>query len=190
MENIESTYDFEKLRQITLAPWIAKATPLLKKKRKIGGNMFRHQMATMTILIDYGYIHSVLLKASVIHDLIEDIPCTNIYELLKIDDEAQDVVNLVLEVTQRKGEEKPEFLERILTYGSKGAKIIKCADRISNLIDLQQVLLKDESIIKTLDDTEKYVLKMAEQVNMHMFTEIFDLINKKRNQIRGLNDDE
>ncbi len=187
MENIESKYNFEKLSHITLAPWIAQAKPLIFVPRKIGGNMFRHQMATMTILLDYGYIHPVLLKASVIHDLIEDVPQTNIADLLAIDSDAKEVVDLVLEVTKREGEEKKDFLKRILYNCSFAAKLIKCADRISNMIDLQQIFLKDESIIKTIDETEEYVLPMAEIVNKCMYVEIEDLIKKKREQLYVLN---
>ena len=62
------------LKSIYLAPYLQLATVLIGKSRYAGGNMFRHQIDTMGILIDYGYIDSVLLKASVIHDLVEDVP--------------------------------------------------------------------------------------------------------------------
>ena len=62
------------LKKIALAPYMQLATDLIGKARHAGGNMFRHQMDTLTILIDYGYINAVLLKASVIHDVVEDIP--------------------------------------------------------------------------------------------------------------------
>lgn len=40
------------------------ATYLIGKEREGGGNMFRHQVDTMGILIDYGYTDSVLLKTA------------------------------------------------------------------------------------------------------------------------------
>ena len=62
------------LSNISFAPYIQLSTMLIGKQRHAGGNMFRHQIDTMGILMDYGYIDSVLLKASVVHDTVEDIP--------------------------------------------------------------------------------------------------------------------
>ena len=77
------------LKGIYLAPYFQLATALIGKSRHDGGNMFRHQIDTMGILIDYGYIDSVLLKASVIHDLIEDIADFDHERILEIDAESQ-----------------------------------------------------------------------------------------------------
>jgi len=95
-----------RLKRMHLAPYIQLATSLIGKPRRSGGNMFRHQLDTMAILIDYGYIDSVLLKASLIHDLLEDAPETNPDSILSIDDESIDVYKLVLEVTRRPVENK------------------------------------------------------------------------------------
>ena len=86
---IEKPMEMEKqamlqLKGIYLAPYIQLATALVGKSRHAGGNMFRHQIDTLGILIDYGYIDSVLLKASVIHDLIEDVPGYNHNLILKL----------------------------------------------------------------------------------------------------------
>jgi len=62
------------LGSITLAPYIVKAMALIGVKRKHGSNMFRHQISTLGILLDYKVADPVLLKASVIHDLFEDAP--------------------------------------------------------------------------------------------------------------------
>jgi (p)ppGpp synthase/HD superfamily hydrolase len=62
------------LRDLTLAPYIVKAMALIGIRRRGGSNMFRHQLSTMAILLDYKMIDPVLLKASVIHDLFEDVP--------------------------------------------------------------------------------------------------------------------
>ena len=68
--------DLQALNEVHLAPYMEVATALIGKKRHAGGNMFRHQVDTMAILIDYGYIDAILLKASLIHDVIEDILIT------------------------------------------------------------------------------------------------------------------
>ena len=168
-----------------LAPYIQVATHLIGKSREGGGNMFRHQIDTMGILIDYGYIDSVLLKASLVHDVLEDIPDFNHNILLSIDSESHAVYNLILEVTRRHGESKPDFLTRIIETGSFDAKTLKVADRISNMISLGFVnnLAFVERYIK---ETEQYLLPLAAQVNNYMHIELTDLVKTKRKYLEDL----
>jgi len=170
------------LKHLVLAPYILKATALIGVERLVGGNAFRHAMATFAICLDYKYFnHSVLLKASIIHDLIEDIPSTNIHELRAIDSEANQVVDLVLEVSRKKEQTKIQYLNELKQNGSFDAKILKVADRISNLTDLNRDIYSDSKIVDYLNQTENYVLPMAKHVNKDMHTELFDLIEKRRN---------
>ena len=174
----------EKLKNLVLAPYILKATALIGKQRGVGGNQFRHAMATLAILLDYKLFDDyILLKAAVIHDLIEDVPETNESELRRIDDQANRVVDLVLEVTRPKGMTKVNFLKRILEKGSANAKILKVADRISNLTDLHRDQYSRKKMTEYLDQSEKYILPMAEQVNKNMAIELKDLIDKRRKQM-------
>jgi (p)ppGpp synthase/HD superfamily hydrolase len=180
--------EIEKLKNLVLAPYIIKATALIGKQRNVGGNQFRHALATMAILIDYKLIDDyVLLKAAVIHDLIEDVPETDENELRHIDDQANYVVDLVLEVTRARGITKANFLKRILENGSRNAKILKVADRISNLTDLHRDHYTKKRMREYLEQTEKYILPMALEVNKNMAIELKDLIIKKRNQMNLLN---
>ena len=99
------------LGDIRFAPYMQLATALIGKARHAGGNMFRHQMDTLAILIDYGYIDSVLLKASIIHDTVEDIPDFDQQLIISADpEEGQQVLELVLEVTRKEDENKKQFL--------------------------------------------------------------------------------
>lgn len=173
-------YFEENLRNLVLAPYISHATALIGIQRDIGGNAFRHQIATLAILIDYKYSDSVLLKASVIHDLIEDIPSTNINELRAIDSEANQVVDLVLEVSKKPEEEKTDYLQRINDMGSTKAKILKVADRISNIIEITSDIYSKEKIAAYLEQTKKYILPLAAQVNENMFIELNDLVIKRK----------
>jgi len=169
----------DQLSETCLAPYIQVATALIGKSREGGGNMFRHQLDTMSILIDYKYINSVLLKASLIHDVIEDIPEFNHNVLLSIDFESQDVFKLVQEVTRRIGESKSDFLTRIREKGSGNAKILKVADRISNMISLGFV--NDlEFVDRYIKETEKYILPLAEEVNKDMLIELTDLVKSRK----------
>ena len=177
--------DVDILTNLVLAPYIIKATALIGKGRRVGGNQFRHQFATLGILLDYKYFtNSVLLKAAVIHDLIEEIPDTDHSELRSIDADGDRVVKLVLEVTHRPGEPKSVFLKRILETGSMNAKILKIADRISNLTDLNSDSTKESKIVNYLNETEQYVIPMAHQVNCEMVKELNDLISRRREMLK------
>jgi len=171
----------EKLKNLVLAPYIIKATALIGKERGVGGNQFRHAMATMAILLDYKLFDDyVLLKASVIHDLLEDVPETNEFEIRIIDGQADQVLELVKEVTKPKYMAKADYLKRILEQGSRRAKLLKCADRISNLTDLHRDTHSDQKITDYLDQTEKYVIPMAMEVNADMLIELTDLVKRRR----------
>jgi (p)ppGpp synthase/HD superfamily hydrolase len=173
------------LKGTYLAPYIQLAALLIGKTREGGGNMFRHQIDTMAILIDYGYIDSVLLKASLVHDVVEDIPDFNRNLLLSIDFESPAVYDLVLQVSRAAGESKPEFLTRVRERGSKNAKILKAADRISNMISLGYVN-NTEFIARYTDETEKYIYPIAEEVNAEMLSELKSLVDSRRKYLEAI----
>ena len=168
-----------RLKSMHLAPYMQLATALIGNRRRSGGNMFRHQLDTMAILIDYGYIDSVLLKASVIHDLIEDVPGFDRDRILEIDEESADVYKLVLEVTRRPIETKAEFLSRIQEFGSDKARVLKSADRISNMISLGYVT--DVAFVRRYtDETENQVFPIAELADERMLEELKELVATRR----------
>lgn len=169
----------QQLKHIILAPYMQLSTELIRKNRHAGGNMFRHQIDTLGILIDYGYIDSVLLKASLVHDTVEDIPNFDSNEIVNADSEGQAVLDLVLEVTRREDEGKIDFLRRIITTGSQKAKILKCADRISNMISLGFVT-DPKFIERYCDETEYYLLPMALEIDYNMYHELIELIRTRR----------
>lgn len=170
------------LASITLAPYIFKAMALIGVRRKAGSNMFRHQVATMGILLDYKIIDPVLLKAAVIHDLFEDavgMPGVTRADIVSLDSDGLEVYDLVMEVTIRKidGVEEPktEYLKRIMQTGSRRAKILKLADRLSNLFALGFV--HDAAFVgRYLEETRTCILPYAEQINKDMYRELTDLL--------------
>ncbi|MDR1389477.1 MAG: hypothetical protein LBJ31_05815 [Treponema sp.] len=178
-------HDMMLLKGAYLAPYIQLATCLIGKTREGGGNMFRHQLDTMATLIDYGHIESVLLKASLVHDVIEDIPDFDHNMLATIDYESPSVYNLVLEVTRRSGESKPEFLSRIRDTGTENARILKCADRISNMISLGFVN-NTEFISRYTDETVSYILPIAEKADKNMYAELASLVDSRRKYLSAL----
>lgn len=181
-----NNHNKELLSQINIAPYIQLGTTLISKARKAGGNMFRHQMDTYSVLIDYGYIDSILLKASVIHDCIEDIPDFDSNLIKNCDEEGEEVLNLVLEVSKKNGESKPDFLKRIINKGSQKAKILKTADRISNMTSLGYVT-EPKFIEKTCNDTEYFMLPLAILVDYNMYQELIKLLESRRKYLESIN---
>lgn len=178
--------DFEQaLKSLTLAPYIVKAMALIGVTRRNGDNMFRHQLSTMAILFDYKIVDPVLLKASVIHDLFEDAPTMpGVTEdaIVRLDSDGPAVYALVMEMTIRYvngvREPKREYLLRIMQSGSPRARILKLADRISNLTSLGFV--HDVAFVKRyVEETRAYILPHAERVNPDMFRELSDLIESR-----------
>jgi (p)ppGpp synthase/HD superfamily hydrolase len=184
MENFETS-----LGNITMAPYIVKAMALIGVRRRAGSNMFRHQISTLGILLDYKIIDPVLLKAAVIHDLFEDaatMPGVTEDEIKQIDSDGPDVYSLVMEVTVQtvngRKEPKPEYLQRLMLHGSRRAKTLKLADRISNLTALGFV--HDTSFVaRYLQETRDYILPHAEEVNADMFRELSDLVANRAEQL-------
>ena len=182
--------DFEtNLGNITMAPYIVKAMALIGVRRRAGSNMFRHQISTMGILIDYKMIDPVLLKAAVIHDLFEDapdMPGVTEEEIKRIDADGPAVYELVMEVTIRTvggvREPKSEYLLRIMQEGSRRARILKLADRISNITALGFV--HDVAFVERyLLETRNYILPHAESINPDMFRELSDLVDNRQQML-------
>lgn len=167
----------ENLKQTVLAPYIQLATTLIGKPRRCGGNMFRHQMDTLGILIDYGFVDAVLLKASVIHDLIEDTPDFDLSQIQELPD-GDKVLKLVFEVSRTPDETKVEYLTRVRKQGSQMAKVLKVADRLSNLISLGMV--NDLGFVKRyVLETAFYIYPIADEVSEDMAREMRDLISSR-----------
>ena len=167
------------LRNIAMAPYMQISTALIGKTRFAGGNMFRHQIDTMGILIDYGYIDSVLLKASCVHDVIEDIPGFDPEIIRKADEQGEEVLALVEEVTKKAGQLKQDYLRGIIDHGSHKAKVLKCADRISNMISLGFVT-SSEFIERYCDETEYFIFPIALEVDYNMYQELIRLVMSRR----------
>ena len=171
-----------RLAQITLAPYIVRAMRLIDVPRRASSNMFRHQMSTLAILIDYKTADPVLLKASVIHDLFEvadGLPGVTREAIECIDSDGPAVYALVQEVTIRivdgVREPKGQYLERVMTAGTHRARRLKLADRISNLISLGFV--NDPRFVERyLRETRAHILPYAAAIDADMHRELSHLV--------------
>jgi len=95
------------------------------------------------------------------------------------------VYRLVLEVSRRPGESKGVFLSRILTEGSREARLLKVADRLSNMHDLG--LVSDPGFIERYcNETEEYIFPMASEVDADMLTELQDLVVSRRSLLQWI----
>ena len=84
-----------------------------------------------------------------------------------------------MEMTIRKvngvKEPKADYLTRLMHHGSRRAKVLKLADRISNLTALGFV--HDTAFVtRYVEETRAYILPHAEAVNANMFRELSDLV--------------
>ena len=180
MEDLERS-----LGNIRLAPYIIKAMALIGVQRRAGSNMFRHQIGTMAILLDYKIVDPILLKAAVIHDLFENalgMPGVSQEEITRIDTDGPAVYELVMELTIRTvggvREPKADYLLRIMQTGSTRARILKLADRISNITALGFV--HDVTFVtRYLWETRVCILPYAAEVNPDMFRELSDLVENR-----------
>jgi len=81
-------------------------------------------------------------------------------------------------VSRRPGEDKVDYLVRVRRTGSPAAKVLKVADRLSNMISLG--LVNDMAFVKRyLLETIFYVYPIADEVNEHMAQELRDLISSR-----------
>jgi (p)ppGpp synthase/HD superfamily hydrolase len=107
-------------------------------------------------------------------------------EISSIDADGPQVYALVMEVTIRTvngaRESKAVYLTRIMNEGSSRARLLKLADRISNLTALGFV--HDAAFVRRyLQETRDYILPYAERVNADMYRELSDLV---ANRAQGL----
>jgi len=173
------------LKNIILAPYLQIATALIGKSRRIGGNQFRHAWATVGILIDHKVIEPAVLKAAALHDLQEDAASHYFPEQIRnIDRDGQRVVELIEELSIREHEAKSDYLLRVMTLGSREAKLIKLADRISNLTDIQLGVFDISKVDRVLYDTEEYIIPYAKEINENMYNEILDLVDTRTKYVR------
>jgi GTP pyrophosphokinase len=178
------------LAQVTLAPYIVRAMRLIDVPRRAGSNMFRHQMNTLAILLDYKTADPVLLKASVIHDLFEaaeGLPGVTREAIECIDADGPAVYALVQEVTVRVvdgvREPKSQYLSRVMEFGSHRARHLKLADRISNLVSLGFVT--DRAFVERyLLETRTSILPYAAAINADMHRELSDLVSNREQGLK------
>jgi (p)ppGpp synthase/HD superfamily hydrolase len=161
-----------------LWPYFDLSRNLVKKARKGFGNMFRHQVETFAILIEFGYDDPVMLKASLIHDLFEDglkVGFTKFESVITTDEDGKEVYDLVQELSIKVKDDieepKEQYLERIMLKGSQRAKILKLADRLSNIDSL--LATSDLSFIKRyLEETRIHILPYADEIDKNIAAEL------------------
>ena len=80
-------------------------------------------------------------------------------------------------------EAKEEYLLRVMQRGSRQAKLLKLADRISNITALGYVH-DVEFVRRYLQETREYILPYAEQIDANMFRELSDLVESREKMLQ------
>lgn len=165
------------LSQTVLAPYVyISATALRGKFRASSSTSFRHAMHVLSILINYGVSSPILLKAALVHDILNEVVDFDPSNISDADSDGPLVLKLVQEISRDKSNEsKDDFLRRIAKTGSQEAKILISASRIDTLEDLG--FSTDRNFIKKYcAQTECFVLGMALDVNYSMYLEMLHLM--------------
>jgi GTP pyrophosphokinase len=118
------------------------------------------------------------LKASLIHDLFEDghkVGFTEFDTVITTDEDGKEVYDLVRELSIRivdnVEEPKATFLERIMQEGTHRAKLLKLADRLSNINTL--LATRDtEFISRYLTETQKHIMPYADRIDKNIAEEL------------------
>ena len=89
------------------------------------------------------------------------------------------MVDLALEVTRR-DETRRQYFSRLRDRGTQQAKLLKVADRISNLTDLHATVFDPAYVERYVAETEEYIYPMALEVDANMAKEVRDLMDRRR----------
>jgi GTP pyrophosphokinase len=97
-------------------------------------------------------------------------------------------MEVTIRVSDGVREPKSQYLKRIMETGSSRAKLLKLADRISNITALGFV--HDGAFVrKYLQETRAYIFPHAERINPDMFRELSDLTEDRQWKLRFIDSD-
>jgi guanosine-3',5'-bis(diphosphate) 3'-pyrophosphohydrolase len=125
-----------------------------QRRKGVGLPYVTHPLEAMNLLIRHGVTDETILAAAVLHDVVEDcdVPATEIERRF-----GSKVAAIVGAVTKTPGlsraETKRLALEQ-LRRGPPGARSVKMADRLSNLLDLEVMAWAAEKNRAYLDEAE------------------------------------
>ena len=151
------------------------------QKRKSGEPYFIHPLNIAKRMAKDG-LGEIIISAALLHDIIEELGMEYAEQISNLDEDGPEVLKLVLEVSRNKNiETKEEYLDR-LKNATYRAKILKCADRISNLTDLHSFIYTPSKILSYLVQTEIYIMPLANEVDENFVKELTDLIYERKKQ--------
>jgi (p)ppGpp synthase/HD superfamily hydrolase len=144
------------------------AKQFARKKRDDGTLFFKHKVAVAVIVMEYLGIHdAVLVAAALLHDLIEDfrdIKKRNIK--LRFGSKVAHRVCCVSKPPKRSfhsDEAYDQAIFRKIVSGGLDCEILKCADRLHNLLTLWG---DNRKKLRKIKQTVRYVFPIAERINV------------------------
>lgn len=156
------------------------------RKGEDGSPYINHPLFVATLLAELAEVSDVdILTAAILHDTIEDTETTK-EELVELFGEK--VADLVSEVTDNKALEKSVRKQLQIEHASqlsKGAALIKLADKINNVIDVTNNPPKWWDIERRLayfDWAEKVVNNLSE-TNPILLNKFFQVLGEGRSKL-------
>ncbi len=154
-----------------------------RRKGQEASPYINHPIAVAEILTGVGGITDLAtIQAALLHDTVEDTNTTPEELAIQFGDE---VMGLVMEVTDDKGLAKAERKRLQLEHAkqlSAKAKMIKIADKISNVTDIKNVPPKDWDDARRMEyfDWAEKVVTNCRDANQRLAVRFDDLINEAR----------
>lgn len=133
-----------------------------------------HPIRILSILREFGYNefeHEDLMISVLLHDVIEDTP-TKLPEIEGLF--GKRVAEIVSELSHPEGLSKEEWLECFKFY-SKEAKIVKIADRIDNLLDMEECSFPEPRKSRYYEQS-KIILRTCGDANRDLAMKLYDMV--------------
>lgn len=152
------------------------------QKRADGTNFYEHPVNVAHILYAQGHEDAILLSAALLHDVVEDTPCTLEEIENKFGEEVAFLVDAASDVgtcgreprIADKYERMQKSQEKVISYGQKDPRVflIKAADRIHNLQTMS--VLSKERQKRLMNEARDFHKRIALEAGEEEFVAIID----------------
>lgn len=131
-----------------------------RQERRTGGRYFEHPKQVAKILLELGVRDPVIIAAALLHDFLEDTYALDEWGFGRLFGER---ALRIVRLATCKGIEKAEYFAHLADADEPGVWLVKCSDRLHNLITLE--CGNDEhgrrKRAEQVAETREYVLPLA-----------------------------
>lgn len=157
------------IERLQIAYWLSKDAHR-KQVRDDGERYFEHPRRVATSLIKHDHGQTPTLILALLHDVVEDTETplkvivdlfgTEIWTGLNLLSKQIPNFDPVTGMNTRSGKKPIEDYFRAIADGPKAVRLVKCADRLDNLQDVET--FSAERRVRQLAETRKYILPIAQ----------------------------